>query len=48
MIANGHEAHVIAQGQTEEEMEKRLGAMLLNEDSMISFDNREHNLVGST
>src|SRR5262249_50701347 len=46
MIASGHEAPVVAQGATEEEMEKRLGSMLLAGDALISFDNCEYDLGG--
>jgi hypothetical protein len=46
IIATGHEAPVIAQGKTEEEMEKRLGAALIAGDTIISFDNCEHPLGG--
>ncbi len=46
LIATGHEAPVIAQGKTEEEMEKRLGAALIAGDSIVSFDNCEHPLGG--
>jgi putative DNA primase/helicase len=46
MIATGHEAPVIAQGKTEEEMEKRLGAALIAGDAFISFDNCERPLGG--
>jgi putative DNA primase/helicase len=35
LIATGHEAPVIAQGKTEEEMEKRLGAALIAGDRII-------------
>ena len=46
MIATGHEAPVISQGRTEEEMEKRLGAALIAGDTLISFDNCEQPLGG--
>jgi hypothetical protein len=46
MIAVGHEAPVLAQGKTEEEMEKRLGAALIAGDALISFDNCEQPLGG--
>jgi putative DNA primase/helicase len=46
MIAAGHEAPVIAQGKTEEEMEKRLGAALIAGDTVVSFDNCETALGG--
>jgi putative DNA primase/helicase len=46
MIATGHEAPVLSQGKTEEEMEKRLGAALIAGDALISFDNCEAPLGG--
>ena len=46
MIASGHPAPVIAQGKTEEEMEKRLGAALIAGDALISIDNCESPLGG--
>jgi putative DNA primase/helicase len=46
VIATGHEASVMAQGQTEEELEKRLGSMLLAGDSLIAIDNCERPLGG--
>jgi hypothetical protein len=46
MVAIGHEAPVLAQGKTEEEMEKRLGAALLAGDTLVSFDNCEQPLGG--
>jgi putative DNA primase/helicase len=46
MIASGHEAPVLAQGKTEEEMEKRLGAALIAGDTLVSFDNCEQPLGG--
>ena len=46
MVATGHEAPVIAQGKTEEEMEKRLGAALIAGDTVVSFDNCEAPLGG--
>lgn len=39
MFISGHEAAVITPGKTEEELEKRLGSMLLAGDAVISFDN---------
>jgi hypothetical protein len=45
-IATGREASVIAQGRTEEELEKRLGAMLLAGDQVIAIDNCETPLGG--
>jgi hypothetical protein len=46
MIASGRPAAVIAQGKTEEEMEKRLGAAFIAGDALISIDNREIPLGG--
>ncbi len=46
MLASGREAAVIAQGKTEEETEKRLGAMLLAGDAVIAIDNCEAPLGG--
>ena len=46
MIATGREAGVIAQGATEEEMEKRLGAQLLAGDQLIAIDNCDEPLGG--
>lgn len=46
LISIGHEAPVIAQGKTEEEMEKRLGAALIAGDRIISIDNCERPLGG--
>jgi hypothetical protein len=46
MIATGRRAAVIAQGKTEEEMEKRLGAALIAGDQLISIDNCEAPLGG--
>jgi putative DNA primase/helicase len=46
MIATGRPAAVIAQGKTEEEMEKRLGAALIAGDPLISIDNCETSLGG--
>ncbi|MGE3743604.1 MAG: PriCT-2 domain-containing protein [Geminicoccaceae bacterium] len=46
MIASGRPAAVIAQGKTEEEMEKRLGAALIAGDALISIDNCEIPLGG--
>jgi putative DNA primase/helicase len=47
MFGVGHEAPVIAPGKTEEEMEKRLGAMLLSGDAIMSFDNCDNGLGGA-
>jgi hypothetical protein len=46
IIASGREAGVIAQGKTEEELEKRLGALLLAGDQVIAVDNCEAPLGG--
>lgn len=45
-IATGREAGVIAQGKTEEEMEKRLGAMLLGGETVVAIDNCTEPLGG--
>ena len=45
-IATGREAGVVAQGKTEEETEKRLGALLLSGDPIIAVDNCEQPLGG--
>jgi hypothetical protein len=46
LICSGHEAPVIAQGKTEEEMEKRIGALLLAGDAFIPIDNCDAPLGG--
>jgi hypothetical protein len=46
MIVSGRPAAVIAQGKTEEEMEKRLCAALIAGDPLISIDNCEIGLGG--
>ncbi|MBL6081584.1 hypothetical protein JMJ56_26695 [Belnapia sp. T18] len=46
VIATGREAGVISQGRTEEELEKRLGALLLAGDRVIAIDNCETPLGG--
>lgn len=46
IIATGRVAGVIAQGKTEEELEKRLGAMLLAGQQVIAVDNCEAPLGG--
>ncbi len=46
VISSGREAGVIAQGKTEEELEKRLGALLLAGDHVIAIDNCEAPLGG--
>jgi hypothetical protein len=47
VFATGHEAPVIAASRSEEELEKRLGSLLLAGDVMVSFDNCDHPLRGS-
>ena len=46
MIATGRRAPVIAQGKSEEELEKRLGAILMANDAIVSIDDCEHPLGG--
>lgn len=46
MIATGREAGVISQGKSEEEFEKRLGALLLASEGVIAVDNCEAPLGG--
>lgn len=46
IISCGREAGVIAQGKTEEELEKRLSALLLAGDQVIAIDNCEAPLGG--
>jgi hypothetical protein len=46
VISSGREAGVIAQGKTEEELEKRLSALLLAGDQVIAIDNCEAPLGG--
>lgn len=46
IIATGREAGVIGQGKTEEELEKRLGALLLASEVVIAIDNCEAPLGG--
>ncbi len=46
IVSTGHEAGVIAQGKSEEEMEKRLGALLIAADPVIAIDNCENALGG--
>jgi hypothetical protein len=46
LIATSRPAPVIAQGKTEEEMEKRLGAALIAGDVLIAIDNCEEPLGG--
>jgi hypothetical protein len=47
MLVAGQPAPVIAQGRTEEELEKRLGAALLRGDAIVSVDNCEYPLQSS-
>ncbi len=47
VFATGHEAPVIAASRSDEELEKRLGSLLLAGDVMVSFDNCDHPLRGS-
>lgn len=46
VVVAGRPAAVIAQGKTEEEMEKRLGAALIAGDALVSIDNCESALGG--
>jgi putative DNA primase/helicase len=46
VLATGHEASVIAQGETREELEKRLSAVLMRGDPLIAIDNCELPLEG--
>jgi hypothetical protein len=46
-IATGREAGVIAQAESEEEMEKRIGALLLEGRSIVAIDNCTHPLQGN-
>jgi hypothetical protein len=46
LISSGREAGVISPGKTEEELEKRLGALLLAGDQVIAIDNCEAPLGG--
>jgi hypothetical protein len=46
LIASGREAGVMSPGKTEEELEKRLGALLLAGDQVIAIDNCEAPLGG--
>lgn len=48
VIATGREAGVIAQGKNEEEMEKRLGALLLAGEQIIPIDNCDLPVGGDT
>jgi putative DNA primase/helicase len=47
ILATGHEAGVIAQGETREETEKRLSALLMRGDPIIAIDNCELPLEGA-
>jgi hypothetical protein len=46
ILATGHEASVMAQGEDREEGEKRLSALLLRGDPLIAIDNCERPLEG--
>jgi putative DNA primase/helicase len=46
LVASGREVGVISQGKTDEELEKRLGALLLAGDHVIGIDNCEAPLGG--
>ena len=46
ILATGHEAGVIAQGESREEAEKRLSAILMRGDPLIAIDNCELPLEG--
>lgn len=46
LIAAGREAGIISQGRTAEELEKRLGALLLAGDLVVAIDNCEEPLGG--
>jgi hypothetical protein len=46
VITTGREAGVVAQGRTEEELEKRLGSLLLSGEHFIAIDNCENPLGG--
>jgi len=46
LIATGREAAVMSQGKTEEEFEKRIGALMLAGETMIPIDNCEAPLGG--
>ena len=47
VLAIGRPMPVIAQGRSEEELEKRLGATLLHGDQLVSIDNCDHTLQSS-
>jgi hypothetical protein len=46
IIATGHEAGVVAQGESREEAEKRLSAILMRGDPLVAIDNCELPLEG--
>ena len=46
IVATGHEAPVLGPGQDEGELEKRLGAVLLAGDAIVTLDNCERPLGG--
>lgn len=46
LVATGREAAVISQGKTEEELEKRVGALLLAGETVVAIDNCEAPLGG--
>jgi putative DNA primase/helicase len=46
VISSGRQAAVVAQGKTEEELEKRIGASLMAGDVLVSIDNCEEPLGG--
>jgi putative DNA primase/helicase len=48
ILATGHEAVVMAQGETQEEFEKRLGTVLMRGDQLIVIDNCDNPLEGQT
>jgi hypothetical protein len=48
ILATGHGAVVMAQGETKEEFEKRLGTVLMRGDQLIVIDNCDHPLEGET
>ena len=48
ILATGHGAVVMAQGETQEEFEKRLGTVLMRGDQLIVIDNCDNPLEGQT
>jgi hypothetical protein len=48
IVATGHGAIVMAQGETREEFEKRLGTVLMRGDAIIAIDNCDLPLEGET